>query len=87
MIKNYADIIPEVTELAKLCKNNTISPDLYTKYDVKRGLRDLNGKGVLTGLTEISEIISSKVENGVEVPCEGILTYRGINVKDLSFAD
>lgn len=83
MIKNYADIIPEVTELAKLCKNNTISPDLYTKYDVKRGLRDLNGKGVLTGLTEISEIISSKVENGVEVPCEGILAYRGINVKDL----
>ncbi len=82
-MKNYAEIIPEIRELSKLCKNNIIEPELYTKYEVKRGLRDLNGKGVLTGLTEISEITSSKTVNGVEMPCEGKLSYRGINVEDL----
>lgn len=80
---NYAEISPEIRELSLQCKNNTIEPELYTKYEVKRGLRDLNGKGVLTGLTEISEIVSSKIENGKEVPCEGRLSYRGINIKDL----
>lgn len=82
-MKNYAEIIPEIRELSKLCKNNIIEPELYTKYEVKRGLRNLNGKGVLTGLTEISEITSSKTVNGVEMPCEGKLSYRGINVEDL----
>ena len=57
---------------------------LYDKYEVKRGLRDLNGKGVLTGLTEISEIHASDVdENGVSHPCDGELFYRGVNVKDI----
>lgn len=60
-----------------------IEPSLYTKYSVNRGLRDINGKGVLTGLTEISEIQSKKNIDGVDIPCEGMLFYRGYNVKDI----
>ena len=57
---------------------------LYDKYEVKRGLRDLNGKGVLTGLTEISEVKASEVdENGVSHPCDGKLYYRGHDVEKL----
>lgn len=63
--------------------NGAIDPELYTKYSVNRGLRDLNGKGVLTGLTEISEIQSKQKVNGVEEPCNGMLFYRGYNVKDI----
>lgn len=81
---DFFAITPEILELSDLCtSHSTIETSLYTKYDVKRGLRDLNGKGVLTGLTEISEIISSKVVDGQSVPCEGELYYRGINVKDI----
>lgn len=64
-------------------KNDTISDELYQKYDVKRGLRDINGKGVVTGLTNISEIYSFKVENGERIPCDGELWYRGYNIQDL----
>ena len=71
-------------KLASYCvQNGTIDPTLYTKYDVKRGLRDLNGNGVLTGLTGISEIRSSKVVDGKSVPAEGQLFYRGYNIEDL----
>ncbi len=88
-LNNYSKITPEIAKLAELCSEQTINPELYKKYDVKRGLRDLNGKGVLTGLTEISEIISSKVINGVSTPCEGELYYRGYDVKKIvqSFID
>ena len=80
----YSEITPEILLLSELCtKNGTIDPELYTKYEVKRGLRDLNGKGVLTGLTEISDIISSKTVNGETLPCEGKLYYRGIDVEKL----
>lgn len=80
----YSDIKPEVKQLAEVClKNNAIDPELYKKYDVKRGLRDLNGKGVLTGLTNISEIVSSKTVDGETVSCEGELYYRGYNVEEL----
>lgn len=74
-----------IDELAVLAKESTyINSEYYEKYDVKRGLRDINGKGVLTGLTEISEIISSKKNaDGVSESCAGELYYRGINVKDL----
>lgn len=64
-------------------EDGAISPELYTRYKVNRGLRDLNGKGVLTGLTEISEIQSKKNVDGEEVPCQGQLFYRGYNVKDI----
>ena len=80
----FFEITPEILELTELCKSHsTIDTSLYAKYDVKRGLRDINGKGVLTGLTEISDIISSKVVDGKTVPCEGKLYYRGIDVEEL----
>lgn len=81
---NFSKITPDIVSLSELCrKNDGIDPELYTKYDVKRGLRDLNGKGVLAGLTEISEIISSKEVDGRTVPCDGELYYRGYNINDL----
>ncbi|HEX2986220.1 MAG TPA: citrate/2-methylcitrate synthase [Caproiciproducens sp.] len=88
MAKNAKDdfftITPQIEKLTGLCtSHSTIDTSLYAKYDVKRGLRDISGKGVLTGLTEISEIVSSKQVNGQSVPCEGELYYRGINVKDI----
>jgi citrate synthase len=67
----------------KLCvENDTISDSLFTEYGVNRGLRDINGNGVLTGLTNISKIESFRQENGKKVPCEGKLWYRGYNVID-----
>ena len=58
-------------------------PDLYDRYSVKRGLRDKQGKGVVSGLTHISEINAFKTVDGVKTPCDGELFYRGINVKQL----
>lgn len=83
--KDYSAITPELVKLAKLCEErDVIDSDLYAKYEVKRGLRDVNGKGVLTGLTEVSTINSSKIIGGKSVPCDGELFYRGYNVKDLT---
>lgn len=80
----FSEITPQVRALADKCiKESAIDPALYVKYEVNRGLRDLKGKGVLTGLTEISDVRSSKIVNGESVPCEGQLFYRGINVEDL----
>lgn len=80
----FCEITPELEQLAtRVTSCAQIDADLYTKYDVKRGLRDLNGKGVLVGLTEISEVCSTKEVNGVSVPADGELFYRGYNVKDL----
>ena len=72
-----------ISELAKIEQADNISPELYEKYDVKRGLRDKNGKGVLCGLTEISEVTSWEDRGGVKTPIPGILCYRGYNIKDL----
>ncbi len=80
----YSAITPEITELAhKMADNSKIDSDLYAKYNVKRGLRDIDGKGVLTGLTDISAIIQNKEVDGKLVPCEGELYYRGYNVNDI----
>lgn len=80
----YSRITPEIERLAQICKdNNNIDPELYTKYNVKRGLRDLNGQGVLTGLTEIAEVKSYTIDDGEMVPCPGQLFYRGYDIKDL----
>ena len=82
--RSIFELTPEIEELAKLCSNNNeIEKELYTRYEVKRGLRDLNGKGVLAGLTNISDVEAKKVVNGEEVPCAGNLYYRGYNIKDL----
>ena len=64
-------------------KNDTISNELFREYGVNRGLRDLEGKGVLTGLTNISKIISFNEENGERIPCDGQLWYRGYTIRSL----
>lgn len=80
----YSDITPEIIQLAnKSRESSLIDPELFTKYEVKRGLRDLNGKGVLAGLTNISDVRASKIVNGEQIPIHGRLFYRGYDVKDL----
>ena len=82
--KSYSDLTPRILELAKMTEEaGYIEQELFTKYDVKRGLRDLNGKGVLAGLTHISDVRATKIVDGESVPTEGNLFYRGYNVKDL----
>lgn len=81
---HFTDITPEIEALADICKENDhIDPMLFFKYNVKRGLRDVNGKGVLTGLTEIAEVKSYTIDDDEMVPCEGKLYYRGYEIKDL----
>lgn len=81
---NFSGITPEISTLSDLCiKNSVINPSLYTKYEVKRGLRDVSGAGVLTGLTEIAEVRSHSIIESEYVPCEGQLFYRGIDVKQI----
>ena len=84
-INEYSQITPEIMNLSDLClKNSNIDPELYIKYDVKRGLRDVSGKGVLTGLTEISEVQpDSTDESGNLIHGHGRLFYRGIDVEDI----
>ena len=82
--RNYSAITPEVEFLNEMCvNNNKIDLELYLQHKVFRGLRDLNGKGVLTGLTEVSEINAKKEVDGKLVPCEGKLYYRGIDVEEI----
>lgn len=77
--------IKEFTEkYSEVCRNNnSIDRELFAEYGVKRGLRDLNGKGVLTGITNISRIESSEIIDGKSVPCEGKLYFRGYKIQDL----
>lgn len=82
--RKYSTITPEIFELSKLCvENDKIDPNLFDKHKVNRGLRDQSGKGVLTGLTEISTSYYAKEINGVMTPCDGELYYRGIDINDL----
>ena len=84
----YTEITPLIKKYADYCESAaTIVPNQYTQYDVKRGLRDLNGKGVLVGLTEISDVCATKIVNGESVPADGELYYRGYNGKDLIKGD
>lgn len=74
----------EIEYLAGLCRNHcVIEQELYSKYEVKRGLRDISGKGVLTGLTDVSEICSYTVVDSDMIPCEGRLYYQGLDIKDI----
>lgn len=78
------DVITLTDKYAKMCTAyDAVEQNLFTEYGVKRGLRDINGKGVLTGITNISRIESTKNVDGESVPCPGRLFYRGYNVKDL----
>ena len=84
MANKYSAITPEIVELAKLCaQNDRIDPELFTTNKVYRGLRDPKGKGVLTGLTEISTSYYSKIIDGVETPVDGELYYRGYDINEL----
>ena len=80
---NYSAITPEIERLGALCLSNPIPAELYSEYKVNRGLRDLNGNGVLTGLTTISQVYAKKTVDGVEQPDYGKLYYRGIDVQDI----
>ncbi len=79
--KNYKNDIFKFSDMVS--DYNRIDSELYTEFDVKKGLRDITGAGVVAGLTEISEIISSNVIDGVPVPCDGELYYRGYNIKEI----
>ena len=86
--KEMMELDPELDsqfdELVKYCMvSGAIDPNLYIKYDVKRGLRESNGKGVLTGLTEISDVIGFDSIDGERVPCDGRLYFQGYNVREL----
>ena len=78
-------VTPDIEKLTDICRDNTsLDLSLYAKYDVKRGLRDINGKGVLAGLTQVSNVQATKMVDGKEVPCAGKLSYRGYDIKDLT---
>ena len=85
MASSYSTITDYLRNLAELSgKNNHIQPAMYMEHNVNRGLRDMNGKGVVTGLTEISSIVAKKkLPDGSEVSCDGQLYYRGINIRDI----
>ncbi len=85
VLSKYSKYSQDIMELTKMAsKSDIINPKLYEKYDVKRGLRDINGNGVVCGLTEISEIVAfGKDADGNKIPADGELYYRGINVRDL----
>lgn len=77
-VKEYADA------MQGLCiENDCISKNLFSEFNVKRGLRDENGKGVLTGLTNISQIRAFENKGGRQIPCDGQLLYRGYDIRDL----
>ena len=83
-INSYSEITPEILDLSRLSEETSqINAELYKKYDVKRGLRDISGQGVLAGLTEIGEIHAYDMVEGKLIPCEGKLFYRGMDIEEL----
>ena len=87
---NDKQTTPKITSLTKTCiKNSVIDQELYDRFLVNRGLRDASGKGVVTGLTHISNIVAFDEIDGKRIPRDGLLEYRGINIIDLvrGFAD
>ncbi|BBF44318.1 citrate synthase [Lachnospiraceae bacterium KM106-2] len=84
MQEKFSQMDENIFRLAKDCKKNfAIDAELYTKYEVKRGLRDISGKGVLTGLTEVSEIRSYSIIDNDMIPCEGKLFYQGVDMEEI----
>lgn len=83
-MKKYLNVTPEIKGLADRCRaNSNIAPELYAVHEVKKGLRDLDGKGVVAGLTEISTINATEERDGKTVPARGKLYYRGIDIEDI----
>lgn len=84
MQETFSEVTPEILDLSRSCERNfLIDKELYSKYEVKRGLRDVSGQGVLTGLTEISEITSYTMVDRDMIPCDGKLYYQGYDVEQL----
>lgn len=85
MSKSYSEITDYIKELSDISNaNNHILPEMYAEHNVFRGLRDVNGNGVVTGLTEISRVqAKEKNADGVLEPINGRLYYRGLNIKDI----
>ena len=79
------EVMPKIERLGEMARESTVIDNtFYYRYDVKRGLRDQQGKGVLAGLTDISEVVGkTKDAEGNSVPCNGTLRYRGIDIKDI----
>ncbi len=82
MKKEYVEFIEAKHKLCE--ENDTFQPTEYSKYDVKKGLRDAQGNGVIVGLTEISQVDGTIIVNGEKEECEGILRYRGYSIEDLT---
>ena len=83
-MNQYGDFGKETEELMTICeRNDRIPPELFKEFGVKRGLRDVDGTGLLAGISNISRIDAFKTEDGKKVPCDGQLWYRGYNVIDL----
>lgn len=83
-VNDYSHLNPELKRLTQLWSENaSIDKALYQKYDVKRGLRDANGRGVLASLTRISEVKGYTVDDNDTIPCEGVLYYRGYDVREI----
>lgn len=80
-ISQLREFIDSATD--KYIENDKIDQQLFNELNVKRGLRDKNGVGVLAGLTTVSSIVSSKIVDGENVPCDGELSFRGYNINDL----
>lgn len=85
MKQSFSEITPYIKNMADLStRNNHIQPEMYLEHKVFRGLRDLNGNGVVTGLTEVSDVTSKIVDDQGNVTfCPGRLCYRGYNIRDL----
>ncbi|MDR0818821.1 MAG: citrate synthase, partial [Oscillospiraceae bacterium] len=80
---NYSEITDDVLRLSEKISGNVIPGELYSEHKVFRGLRDLDGNGVIAGLTNISQVTAKKIVDGKEVPDYGKMFYRGINVEDI----
>jgi len=81
---NLCEVSKEIKNYSAISKENLIiDPTLFGKYDVKRGLRDISGKGVLAGLTSIAEVKSYVIDDGDMIPCEGKLYYHGYDIEEL----
>lgn len=84
MMELDEELNAQFDDLVNYCMaSGAINQELYAEYDVKRGLRDSNGKGVLTGLTEIADVVATRFSNGVKIPCDGKLYYQGYDVQEL----
>lgn len=83
-MNRFSELAPMIEKLAERCdKNGHIDPELYDRYEVKRGLRYKSGRGVLAGLTEIGEVKSYIIDDGEMVPCEGKLYYHGVDIEKI----